>query len=64
MPLVFDQPAAPGEEVQKMIVLTATNTFGREEDLTPVAPVKFWHINVTEWTNKMHQTCYRGPNNL
>ena len=40
-PLVFDQPAAAGEEVQKMIVLTATNTFGRQEYLTPLAPVQF-----------------------
>ena len=26
---VFHQPVASGEEVQKMIVLTATNTFGK-----------------------------------
>ena len=52
-PFVFDQPAAPGEEVQKMIVLTATNTFGRQEYLTALAPAKFWHINFAEWANKM-----------
>ena len=28
-PFVFDQSAAPGEEVQKMILLMGTNKFGR-----------------------------------
>ena len=54
-PFVFDPPAAPAEEVQKMILLTATNTFGREEYLTQLAPAKFWHINFALWTNKMDQ---------
>ena len=54
-PFVVDQSAAPGDEVQKMIVLTATNTFGRKQYLIPLAPTKFWHINFTEWTNKMDQ---------
>ena len=54
-PFVFDQPAAPGEEVQKMIVLTATNTFARQEYLTPLAPAKFWDIIFAECTNKMNQ---------
>ena len=52
-PFVFDQRAVPGAEVQKMIVLTATNTFGRQEYLTPLAPAKFWHINFAEWTHKI-----------
>ena len=47
-PFAFDQPAVPGEEVQKMIVLTATNTLGRQEYLTLLAPAKFWHINFAE----------------
>ena len=40
-PFVFNQPAALAEGVQKMIVLTATNTFGRQEYLTPPSPTKF-----------------------
>ena len=52
---VFDQPAVPGEGVQNIIVLTATNTFGRQEYLTPRAPAKLGHINFAEWTNKMDQ---------
>ena len=54
-PFVVDQPAAPGEAVQKMIVLTATNTFAREEYLTVLAAAKFWHINFAEWTNNIDQ---------
>ena len=52
-PFVFDQPAAPGDDVPKMIVLTATNTFVRQEYLTPLAPAKFCDVNFAEWTNKM-----------
>ena len=51
----FHQPVAPGEEVQKMIVLTVTKTFGRQEYLTPLAPAKFCYINFSEWTIKMDQ---------
>ena len=47
-PFVFNQPAVPGEEVPKMIVLTATNSFGREEYPTPLAPAQCWYINFTE----------------
>ena len=54
-PFVFDQPVAPEEEVQKMIVLSATNTFGRQKYLTPLTPAKFWYINCAEWTHKMDQ---------
>ena len=45
---VLYQPAGPGEEVQKMIVLTATNTFERQEYLRPPAPAKFCDINFAE----------------
>ena len=44
MPVAFNEPPAPGEEVQKIIVLTATNTFGRQEYLTSLAPAKLWDI--------------------
>ena len=54
-PFVCHQPAGSGEEVQKMIVLTTTNTFGRQEYLTPLAPAKFCHLNFAECTNKMYQ---------
>ena len=54
-PFVLDQPAAPVEEVQKMIVRTASNTFERQEYLTPLASAKLWDINFVEWTNKMNQ---------
>ena len=54
-PFVCDQPGAPVEEVHQMIVLTATNTFGKQEYLTPLAPAKFWHINFPAQTNKMDQ---------
>ena len=54
-PFVFDQPAAPREAIQKMIVLTATNTFGRQEYLTPLAPANFRDTNFAELTNKMDQ---------
>ena len=54
-PLVFDQPAASGEEVQKMIGLTAINTFGRQEYLTPLAHAKSGDINFAEWRNKIYQ---------
>ena len=54
-PFVFDQAAAPGEEVQKLIVLTATNTFGRQEYLTPLAHAKSGDINFAEWRNKIYQ---------
>ena len=54
-PFVFHKPAAPGEEVQKMIVLTATNTFVRQEYLTQLAPAQCWYINFAEWTYKMYQ---------
>ena len=40
-PFVFEQPAASGEEVQKMIVLTVTNTFGRQEYPTALAAAKY-----------------------
>ena len=54
-PLVCYQPAASEEEVQTMILLTTTNTFGRQEYLTPLTPAKLWYINFAEWTNKMDQ---------
>ena len=54
-PFVFDQPAASGEEVDKMIVLTATNRFSKQEYLTALVPSKLRHINFAEWTNKMDQ---------
>ena len=38
-----------------MIVLTATNTFVRQEYLSRMAPAKFWHIHFPEWTNKLDQ---------
>ena len=40
-PFFFDQPAAPREEVQKMIVLTVTNIYVRPEYLMPLAPANF-----------------------
>lgn len=40
-PFVLEKPAAPEEEVQRMIVLTATNIFERQEYLTLFAPAKF-----------------------
>ena len=52
---LFYQAAAAGEGVQKMLVLTATHTFVRQEYLTPRAPANFWHLNFAEWLNKMYQ---------
>ena len=38
-----------------MIVLTATNTFGRQEYRTALEPAKFRDIKIAAWANKMDQ---------
>ena len=52
---VFDQPAAPGEETQRKIILAATKEFGKQEFLIALASKEYWYVNIGEWNNKMKQ---------
>ena len=54
-PFSFEQPAAPGEEIQKSITLVATKTFGGQQFLTPLVSAEYWNINFAHWVNKMEQ---------
>ena len=54
-PFVFEKPAAPGEEIQRCITLTATRVFGGQQFLTPLASEEYWKINHADWVNKMEQ---------
>lgn len=54
-PLVFDKPTAPGEEVQRAIVLTATNTCVRQAYVIPLARVQYWHANFADYTSVIDQ---------
>ena len=40
-PFVFEKPAAPGEEIQRCITLTATRVFGGQQFLTPLASEEY-----------------------
>ena len=54
-PFVFDKPAAPGEEIQRKIILAATKVFGRQEYLTPLAAAEYWDINFAEWERERRE---------
>ena len=54
-PFVLEKPAAPGEEVQRSITLTATRVFGGQQVLTPFASEEYWKTNHADWVNKMEQ---------
>ena len=52
-PFVFEKPAAPADDVQSSITLTATRVCGGQQFLTPLASEAYWKINHADWVNTM-----------
>ena len=54
-PFIFEQPVAPGDDIQKSITLISTKPFGGQQFLTPLASAEYWKLNFADWVNKMDQ---------
>ena len=62
-PFVLYQAAAPGEEIQKLIIRIGTNTFENRELLTPPASTTYWtHVMVGRGSGGSQERCVGGGN--
>ena len=52
-PFVIGQPAAPGEEELRRIILQDTSAFVAKNFLTLLASAESWNIHFSDWVNKI-----------